>query len=74
MEPRCDESSLFGKLCRKSRSARERLDLRLPFPWMCCFYVAGLDCIAALKALGEETRLRILRPLFKEPLGVSEIS
>jgi len=34
----------------------------------------GLDCIAALKALGEETRLRILRLLFKEPLSVNEIS
>jgi DNA-binding transcriptional ArsR family regulator len=36
--------------------------------------VTGLDCIAALKALGEETRLRILRLLFKEPLSVNEIS
>jgi DNA-binding transcriptional ArsR family regulator len=36
--------------------------------------MTGLDCIAALKALGEETRLRILRLLFKEPLGVNEIS
>ena len=34
----------------------------------------GLDCIAALKALGEETRLRILRLLFKERLSVTEIS
>src|SRR5689334_12060148 len=34
----------------------------------------GLDCIAALKALGEETRLRILRLLFKDPLSVNEIS
>ena len=34
----------------------------------------GLDCIAALKALGEETRLRILRLLFKQPLSVNEIS
>lgn len=36
--------------------------------------VTGLDCIAALKALGEETRLRILRLLFKERLSVNEIS
>ena len=36
--------------------------------------MTGLDCIAALKALGEETRLRILRLLFKEPLSVNEIS
>ncbi|MDB6022686.1 MAG: winged helix-turn-helix transcriptional regulator [Pedosphaera sp.] len=36
--------------------------------------MTGLDCIVALKALGEETRLRILRLLFKEPLGVNEIS
>ena len=34
----------------------------------------GLDCIAVLKALGEETRLRILRLLFKERLSVTEIS
>ena len=34
----------------------------------------GLACIPALKALGEETRLRILRLLFKEPMGVTKIS
>jgi DNA-binding transcriptional ArsR family regulator len=34
----------------------------------------GLDCIAALKALGEETRLRMLRLLFKEQLGVNAIA
>ena len=36
--------------------------------------MTGLNCIAALKALGEETRLRILRQLFNEPLGVNEIA
>ena len=36
--------------------------------------MTGLDCIAALKALGEETRLRILRLLFKEPMSVNEIA
>jgi DNA-binding transcriptional ArsR family regulator len=36
--------------------------------------MTGLDCIAALKALGEETRLRILRLLYRKPLGVSEIA
>jgi DNA-binding transcriptional ArsR family regulator len=36
--------------------------------------VSGLDCNAALKALGEETRLRMLRLLFKEPLSVTEIT
>jgi DNA-binding transcriptional ArsR family regulator len=36
--------------------------------------VTGLNCIGALKALGEETRLRILRLLFKEGLNVSEIA
>lgn len=36
--------------------------------------MTGLDCIAALKALGEESRLRILRLLFKDPLSVSRIS
>src|SRR5688572_1622926 len=34
----------------------------------------GVECISALKALGEETRLRILRLLFKNPMGVNEIS
>ncbi len=34
----------------------------------------GLDCIAALKALGEETRLRVLRLLFQEQLSVTDIS
>jgi len=34
----------------------------------------GLDCIAALKALGEETRLRILRLLMKDQLSVNDIS
>lgn len=36
--------------------------------------MTGLDCIAALKALGEATRLRILRLLFKEPLSVNAIA
>jgi DNA-binding transcriptional ArsR family regulator len=48
--------------------------LPVQFPWVYPFRVTGLSCIAALKALGEETRLRILRLLFKEPLGVNEIS
>ena len=34
----------------------------------------GLDCISALKALGEETRLRLLRLLFMEKLSVNEIA
>ena len=36
--------------------------------------MTGLDCIAALKALGEETRLRILRLLIKEPMSVNDIA
>ena len=36
--------------------------------------MTGLECIAALKALGEETRLRLLRVLFKKPLSVNEIA
>ena len=36
--------------------------------------MTGRDCIAALKALGEKTRLRILRLLFKESLSVNEIA
>jgi DNA-binding transcriptional ArsR family regulator len=34
----------------------------------------GVDCIAALKALGELSRLRIMRLLLKERLGVNTIS
>src|SRR5689334_9884148 len=34
----------------------------------------GPGCVVALKALGEETRISILRLLLKEPLSVNEIS
>jgi DNA-binding transcriptional ArsR family regulator len=34
----------------------------------------GLDCVSALKALGEETRVRIVGLLLNEPLGVCEIA
>lgn len=34
----------------------------------------GLDCVEALKALGEDTRVRIVALLFDEPLGVCEIA
>ena len=36
--------------------------------------MTGMDCIAALKALGELSRMRIIRLLLKERLGVNEIS
>ena len=36
--------------------------------------MTGIDCIAALKALSEMTRLRILRLLFHHQLSVNEIS
>jgi DNA-binding transcriptional ArsR family regulator len=36
--------------------------------------MTGLVCISALKALAEETRLRMLRLLLKEQLSVNEIS
>lgn len=36
--------------------------------------MTGLDCIAALKDLGEETRLGILRLLFKARMSVNEIA
>jgi DNA-binding transcriptional ArsR family regulator len=36
--------------------------------------MTGIDCIAALKALGELSRLRIVRLLLKERLGVNAIS
>jgi DNA-binding transcriptional ArsR family regulator len=32
------------------------------------------DCVDALKALGEDTRMRIVSLLFEEPLGVCEIA
>lgn len=34
----------------------------------------GLDCVAALRALADETRVRIVGLLCKEQLGVGEIS
>jgi len=36
--------------------------------------VAQIDCIPALKALGEVNRLRIIRLLMKQRAGVNEIS
>src|SRR5262245_58095217 len=36
--------------------------------------MSAIDCMAALKALGEETRLRSLQLLFKQRCSVSEIS
>ena len=36
--------------------------------------MTGPDCIAALKALGQETRLRMLRLLSDEPLTVSDVA
>lgn len=36
--------------------------------------MTGVNCIIALKALGEETRLRMLRLLFKQPMSVTEIA
>ena len=52
----------------------DNLLLRVACPRLYQFRMTGLDCIAALKALGEESRLRILRLLFKDQLGVNEIS
>jgi DNA-binding transcriptional ArsR family regulator len=34
----------------------------------------GFDCVGALKALGEDTRVRIVGLLINEPLGVCEIA
>ena len=36
--------------------------------------MTGLDCIAALKALGELNRMRLVRLLLKEQLGVNQVS
>ncbi len=37
-------------------------------------HVTGVKCMAVLKALGEMNRLRIMRLLLKEQLGVSSIA
>src|SRR5262245_10792834 len=58
-----------GNLSRKPFRAWRGEFLPLPFPRMT---VVGF--IAALKALSEETRLRILRLLFRHDLSVNEIS
>lgn len=36
--------------------------------------MAEINCMAVLKALGEPTRIRIMRLLLSHPLGVNEIS
>lgn len=36
--------------------------------------VSNLDCMAVLKALGEENRLRIMRLLLREPLSVGAVA
>lgn len=36
--------------------------------------MTGIDCIAALKALGELNRMRMVRLLLKKKLGVNEIA
>lgn len=36
--------------------------------------MTGVNCITALKALGEETRLRMLRLLFTDRMSVTEIA
>jgi DNA-binding transcriptional ArsR family regulator len=51
--------------CRQL-AARERADIIRK--------MTGIDCIAALKALGELNRLRIVRLLLKDQLGVNQIS
>ena len=36
--------------------------------------MADINCLAVLKALSEPTRMRIMRLLLKQPLGVNNIS
>lgn len=36
--------------------------------------MSGINCMAVLKALSEPTRMRIVRLLLKQPLGVNDIS
>src|SRR5436309_146751 len=56
-------------------SSRDRSrELPSPRRYAITIPVKGLDCISALKALGEENRLRMLRLLSTKQLGVGEIS
>ena len=48
--------------------------LRSPRFWRYNEGVTTLDCITALKALGEETRMRMLHILFDDELSVNEVS
>jgi DNA-binding transcriptional ArsR family regulator len=44
---------------------------------LAAFYLAGvkgMDCITAMKALGEESRLRIVRRLMQKPCSVNELA
>ena len=36
--------------------------------------MSGINCMAVLRALGEPTRMRIVRLLLKKPLGVNDIA
>jgi len=36
--------------------------------------MTGIDCLTVLKALSDLTRVRIIRLLLKQPLGVNEIA
>jgi DNA-binding transcriptional ArsR family regulator len=47
---------------------------RLPAPGRALPLVQGNDCVVALRALGEETRVRIVGLLIDKPLEVGEIA
>lgn len=50
------------------------LDLQEGCPPLKLFRMTGLKCMAVLKALGEMNRLRIMRLLLKEQLGVNALA
>jgi DNA-binding transcriptional ArsR family regulator len=58
------ESALMGKFVTR-RIAKKQPDLLL---------FDGRDCVGALKALGEDNRVRIIGLLMDAPLGVCEIA
>lgn len=58
-----------------SRSAPQPVQLyRLPPASRTAPIDAGQDCVVALRALGEDTRVRIIGLLLEAPLDVSEIT